>query len=44
MPKVLQMIDLVLICLSLANDKSEYGDANVLQMIYWNFDMPKSWE
>ena len=41
MPKVLRMIDHILICLSLANDESEYGQANVLQMIYWSLDMLK---
>ena len=38
------MIDRILICPSLANDLLEYGHANVLQMIYWNFDMPRSCE
>ena len=38
------MIDHILICPSPANDLSEYGHANVLQMIYWNYDMHKSSE
>ena len=44
MPKVLQMIDRILICPRLANDLSEYEHANVLQIIYWNFNTPKSCE